>query len=313
MKLVKVRFQEDLCKLFDNDFNPTTSPVTNLLRSGENVVIDTSLEVHDLNLFRRNLLFSVPVFNILRDCCEVAGVPFERIHWITPVAEFTFSNKLVFNGTFEEYKMSRNGTVGFNSNIQKKFLCLNNYPKKHRRKVVDFLESTGISDDSIYSYNPREVGNDKSIKIDNDFKDLDLPNNLDSLPESVWEKTGISIITESLFSEKIIFPTEKTWKAFDKFHFPIFVSVPGFVSKIRNMGFDVFDDIINHSYDTVQDDNERLAEILKSISAMSRMSISDISYLKKRHKERLYNNQLNLHRLIESEIQHRNNFLLSLF
>jgi hypothetical protein len=49
------------------------------------------------------------------------------------------------------------------------------------------------------------------------------------------------------------FITEKTIKAFALGQIPIFVALPGYVDKLRNLGFDVFDDIVNHSYDLEKD------------------------------------------------------------
>ena len=43
---------------------------------------------------------------------------------------------------------------------------------------------------------------------------------------------------------------------------PIFVSSPGYVEFIRSMGFDVFDDIVNHSYDEETDKLKRLHKLI---------------------------------------------------
>lgn len=43
--------------------------------------------------------------------------------------------------------------------------------------------------------------------------------------------------------------TEKTFKCFAMKQIPLFLSVPGYVNYVRSLGFDVFDDFVNHSYD----------------------------------------------------------------
>lgn len=47
--------------------------------------------------------------------------------------------------------------------------------------------------------------------------------------------------------------TEKTTKAFLLCQLPLVVGVPGTVSRIRSLGLDVFDDVIDHSYDDEAD------------------------------------------------------------
>ena len=45
------------------------------------------------------------------------------------------------------------------------------------------------------------------------------------------------------------FFTEKSAKAFLYGQLPLFISAPGYVQVLRNIGFDVYDDLIDHSYD----------------------------------------------------------------
>ena len=49
-------------------------------------------------------------------------------------------------------------------------------------------------------------------------------------------------------SDRLFF-TEKSAKPFLMSQLPLFIAAPGYVHQLRNIGFDVFDDIINHSYD----------------------------------------------------------------
>jgi hypothetical protein len=49
-------------------------------------------------------------------------------------------------------------------------------------------------------------------------------------------------------SDRLFF-TEKSAKAFLTSQFPLFIAAPGYVNQLRILGFDLFDDIIDHSYD----------------------------------------------------------------
>jgi hypothetical protein len=57
--------------------------------------------------------------------------------------------------------------------------------------------------------------------------------------------------------------SEKTFKCFGWRQLPIWFAVPGHVEKVRSLGFDVFDDIIDHQrYDSVEDPEERMMAML---------------------------------------------------
>ena len=49
-------------------------------------------------------------------------------------------------------------------------------------------------------------------------------------------------------SDRLFF-TEKSAKPFLMSQIPLFIAAPGYVNQVRALGFDVFDDIVDHSYD----------------------------------------------------------------
>ena len=59
--------------------------------------------------------------------------------------------------------------------------------------------------------------------------------------------------------------TEKTFKPFMMEQIPIFVAQPYHVKLLREIGYDVFDDMIDHSYDEETDDKKRMELIIKEI------------------------------------------------
>jgi hypothetical protein len=79
----------------------------------------------------------------------------------------------------------------------------------------------------------------------------------------------INLIVESSCQEKDLyswtsrFITEKTFKCFGWKQLPVWFAYPGAVSDVRSLGFDVFDDMIDHDqYDTVHDPEQRMTVVL---------------------------------------------------
>jgi hypothetical protein len=176
---------------------------------------------------------------------------------------------------------------------------------------VEFIESY-ILQQSLYSYNPQGVQNERSVTLDEQFTNGNKLEKLDSLPPTFWQDTIFSIVTETVFDMPVLFPTEKTWKVFDKFHLPIFVSCTGFVDHVRQLGFDVFDDVINHDYDTIDDDELRIKRVLDEVRRLSKMDIGELNKIKLSLQARLKRNQDMLDYLINTSIARRDSFLNSL-
>ncbi len=84
-------------------------------------------------------------------------------------------------------------------------------------------------------------------------------------------KCMVNVITETSShtdddSWREIFLTEKTFKSFAYRQLPIWFAVPGTVQVVRDLGFDVFDDIINHSYDSIIDTSKRSNAVVDALS-----------------------------------------------
>jgi hypothetical protein len=81
----------------------------------------------------------------------------------------------------------------------------------------------------------------------------------------------VNIVTESnYFNEKIdaIHISEKSLIPFFFFQLPIFLASQGHVGKVRGYGFDLFDDIIDHSYDDIWDSKDRFNAVVNEIKRL---------------------------------------------
>jgi hypothetical protein len=95
-----------------------------------------------------------------------------------------------------------------------------------------------------------------------------------------------------------IFVTEKTFKAFGMLQIPIWWAVPGVVNCVRNMGFDLFDDIIDHGYDNEHDESKRL-DLL--IAELKKLEALDPFQLRIDLRSRLEENFKKLDTMVRSE------------
>lgn len=71
--------------------------------------------------------------------------------------------------------------------------------------------------------------------------------------KSLYGRTAINIVTETQYDCYPGIITEKTLMAFFANQVPIIIGHPGAVDHCRQMGFDMFDDIVDHSYDYLPD------------------------------------------------------------
>lgn len=72
--------------------------------------------------------------------------------------------------------------------------------------------------------------------------------------KNLYGRTAINIVTETQYDCYPGIITEKTLMAFFANQVPIIIGHPGAVEHCRQLGFDMFDDIVDHSYDSMPDD-----------------------------------------------------------
>lgn len=97
-----------------------------------------------------------------------------------------------------------------------------------------------------------------------------------------------------------LFITEKSFKAFAMLQIPIWLAVPGLVECVRNLGFDVFDDVVDHSYDLVTDQQQRMVLVLNEIQ---RLNIMDLAHVRQTCQVRLRNNCEKLQHIVKNSKQ----------
>jgi len=131
-------------------------------------------------------------------------------------------------------------------------------------------------------------------------------------------KCFVNVVTETSSqtdndSWRDIFLTEKTFKVFAYRQLPIWFAVPGTVQLARDLGFDVFDDIIDHSYDQIDNETARMTAVVNELKRFcNNYSINEIRKLRTNLWERISSNNKLLNNLLFKHPQLKRNCILEL-
>jgi len=99
-------------------------------------------------------------------------------------------------------------------------------------------------------------------------------------------------------SDRLFF-TEKSAKPFSTAQLPLFIAAPGYVNQLRELGFDVFDDLINHSYDKEDYIYKRCDLVFEELKRLTKLhTLTEWNFiLKRKLHDRFYKNFMLMKRL----------------
>jgi len=118
---------------------------------------------------------------------------------------------------------------------------------------------------------------------------LNLALNFEVNLKSFYKHSFLEIIGEPLFIMPGAGITEKYLNSVYGMNFPIMLNVVGSVHYLRTLGFDVFDDVINHDYDNIKNPLIRLTSAI----TLNKELFEDADKVKKlwiKNQQRFYNN-----------------------
>jgi hypothetical protein len=101
--------------------------------------------------------------------------------------------------------------------------------------------------------------------------------------------------------------TEKAWKPFKTHQLPLYIGLPGYVDVIRSLGFDVFDDFINHNYDKEQNHIERIKIVVEELNKLTQL---DMLGFYNQNRKRFVKNCANIYKLKAEAYLELNNFII---
>ena len=175
---------------------------------------------------------------------------------------------------------------------KKFFLSYNkNATKTFRIQLIIWLIKNGIIDDSYVSiliknenFNRRELESTEDELYDliaycNKFErmgfnvlDWDYPNNQNDVfsnlkytTKSHYSDTYFNIITETSFENGSLNLTEKSFKALANCHPFLIIGDVGSNRYLESLGFEPYNDLVDYSFDSIMDNDNRLNTVLKEI------------------------------------------------
>ena len=95
-------------------------------------------------------------------------------------------------------------------------------------------------------------------------KQNDNIGNFNNRLRPMYRNSFVEIVTESTFVEPSFSITEKTAHSFFGCNFPIILGGCGIIAHLRDLGLDVFDDVVDHSYDQIANPFDRIVSAIES-------------------------------------------------
>lgn len=242
---------------------------------------------------------------------------------------FVVTNSLAFwlkcnEFTMSDYTINKNGSF---------FICHNRKYREYRILLIMLLRNNKVLDNVDWSL----IENNKD-RNNNFFKnfftkpellkyssDINFINNID-IKKSIYEKNHkndeiyltqplsvlesfknsyVNIATETLFFTDEIHITEKSFKPFYYFQFPLISATQHHIKYMKEIyNLDFYDDIINHDYDNEPDYKKRIYKLVNEIKRINSNKQLFIDFYEN-NKDRFINNYNKILDLINHEDQYR--------
>jgi hypothetical protein len=147
-----------------------------------------------------------------------------------------------------------------------------NKPRPHRMQLLELIDQYNLTSyahslcwktSPVASIPVTDYRIGQETKLDQGIKNgqyLNATTYRDLLQQRIFEPTCVSLITEPAYTERQTIVTEKTIMAIYGGTIPIWVGGWRIADYMRNQGFDVFDDVVDHSYQNLPDPAQRVAQ-----------------------------------------------------
>lgn len=191
------------------------------------------------------------------------------------------------------------------------YLCLNRLHRWQRYQLVNNLLTQGLDKFGKISYLARPIYNDTRFPMVLDSDNVSWEEQRD-IDNPIFTNALFNVITESAYEPESVkrivdfhyLPgmTEKSFKCFAMHQIPIWLAPYFSVQCYRDLGFDVFDDIVDHSYDLEIDPVRRIKLVTDQVNKICGMS--NLHQIRQQLKSRFLKNldTLKFHSKYQAEI-----------
>lgn len=216
----------------------------------------------------------------------------------------------------ENIQAQANYHANWSTNRPYKFLFLNGRGRTHRRQLLQRLQP--VLDQAIWTNLDGAAGPVRTLGPEYEFDFYQANTTVDAgyvkyelfneqwgeiyLNAHPYNDTHFSLITETVFEYPYSFRTEKIAKPLAIGHPFVVASNAGFYRDLRNLGFRTFGDVVDESFDSVDDNQQRLERIALEVEWLCEQDLAKFS-------EACYNTcKYNQEHLAELSVQIRHEF-----
>lgn len=216
-----------------------------------------------------------------------------------------------FISDFMGYNFSKEKLIDFKP-IDDQYLALsyNRQTRGHRIKFVGKLYEKGLLNKcrvSLGSYDETKLNNESEKAVArispimfDVSKDMSV-NWVDDFSVSDYERTFISVVSETLTYNDVIFFSEKIWKTMYAGHPFILIGNPYSLRYLKNMGFRTFSDWIDESYDTEINLDKRIEKVTLQLEKFNKLKIKELSKIREEMVEICDHNKKNLIEIVKRD------------
>jgi hypothetical protein len=172
-----------------------------------------------------------------------------------------------------------------------KISCLNGTPWIHRKLTYIALSKKSYFNDIVFTFGNRPYHNsfgdivlsDSEITAFNQladnvcFLESDAITGIDiSTSHPAYLDSYVNLVTETTVRASTPMLSEKAFKPILAGQLFVLIASPGAIQFLRDIGIDTFDDIIDHSYDIIQDIRVRIDQALVQIDRLVQMDLKSL-------------------------------------
>jgi len=190
---------------------------------------------------------------------------------------------------YTENRSAAKSAVDVYSNTNKpyKFLFLNGRGRKHRRYLINRFTENNLLEKALWTnldsniapihylpakYEVNRYQEQVGIESQTHYAKFDLFSNEWGeiyLTPAPYVDTYFSLVSETVFEYPYSFRTEKIWKPVVMQHPWIAVANRGYYRDMHNLGFKTFGHLIDESFDTIDNNQDRLEQIARVVEDLS--------------------------------------------